>query len=83
MAENGTPAASDAAASTSAAKADANSKVSFGLTGREEELFKIAMLYCLKSGEPVIDYDKFVEHGEFNTMKTVSLLHLLNSIIVH
>ena len=28
------------------------------------------MVHCLKSGPPEIDYEKFVKHGEFNTMKT-------------
>ncbi|KAK5167552.1 uncharacterized protein LTR77_007251 [Saxophila tyrrhenica] len=40
------------------------------LTPKEEELFKVAMLFCLKSGAPEIDIDKFITHGEFKTKKT-------------
>ena len=40
------------------------------LTAREEDLFKTAMLHCLKSGAPDIDMQKFVKYGGFNTLKT-------------
>lgn len=40
------------------------------LTPKEEDIFKVAMLKCLKSGAPEIDYDLLTEHGKFNTKKT-------------
>ena len=27
-------------------------------------------MHCLKSGPPEIDYQKFMQHGDFKTMKT-------------
>lgn len=68
MSTPSTPAASDAAKSQAAGTHDTKSKSS--LTTREDELFKIAMLHCLKSGAPEIDHEKFMEYGNFNTMKT-------------
>lgn len=64
MSATGTPAASEAAPDTT------DTKPKSVLTPREEELFKIAMLHCLKSGAPEIDYEKFMQYGNFNTMKT-------------
>ena len=63
--KEGTPAKSDAASST-ANPVEKESQ----LNPRQEELFKIAMLYCLKSGAPEIDIDKFVTHGNFAAKKT-------------
>lgn len=50
-------------------KADKPEKPLF--TEREEKLLKVAW-FCLKSGPPDIDLNKFMKHGEFNTMKTCS-----------
>lgn len=73
-----TPTSSDAAKSGAAVKSDTKksgtstpSKTSAsGLSAREEELFKVAMLHCLKSGVPEIDIDKFIVHGDFKAKKT-------------
>lgn len=39
-------------------------------TAKEEHLLKVAMMHCLKSGPPEIDYNAFVKYGEFKTLKT-------------
>ena len=51
-----TPATSDAAKSSSPTKADVTEKPLF--TAKEEQLLKVAMIHCLKSGPPEIDYQK-------------------------
>jgi hypothetical protein len=37
---------------------DAPTKPEINLNDREKELFVIAMMYCIKSGQPKIDYEK-------------------------
>lgn len=57
--------------STSPAKKDGTTtKSDVDLTEKEANYLKIAVMHCLKSGPPEIDYQKFVKHGEFNTLKT-------------
>lgn len=41
-------------------------------TDKEKHLFQVAVMKCLKSGPPEIDYKKFMKYGEFNTMKTAT-----------
>lgn len=68
-----TPTGSDAAKSGTATKSDTKTSSAANtvtLSAREEELFKVAMLHCLKSGVPEIDIDQFIEHGKFNAKKT-------------
>ncbi|KAK3716782.1 hypothetical protein LTR37_006132 [Vermiconidia calcicola] len=60
--------ASDAANKADTAAADTKPL----LNAREEDLFKIAMIHCLKSGPPDIDIQKFTAKGGFNTVKTAS-----------
>lgn len=59
--------ASDAKSDTKASDAKATEKSLF--TPREEGLLKTAW-FCLKSGPPEIDYEKFMKLGEFQTLKT-------------
>ena len=73
--EEPTPAVSDAAKSgsptkTSTASTDKKEGDKPLFTPKEQNLLNVAMMHCLKSGPPEIDYEKFKEHGDFNTMKT-------------
>ena len=59
--KEGTPAVSDAAKSTSPTKKDdTTTETKPFFTAKEENLLKVAMAHCLKSGPPEIDYVKLV-----------------------
>ncbi|KAK4548429.1 hypothetical protein LTR36_009339 [Oleoguttula mirabilis] len=62
--------ASDAKATGSAAGEKKEEKSPFELFSEKEQKLLIAAMFCLKSGAPDIDFNKFVVAGKFNTLKT-------------